>query len=235
MEFLKNNLLIAWMPILISLFSLIMTFISENKTNKHLKKTEKENEEKYIKSIQFDLLKEDNNKRFNNIQKALLETNTRAMIMPHFSVSLKDDRIIKTDNNLVFGIGLINVGTQSATNIQLSPECPSDDLSGYFTSESFPKNQYYIHKYLSKYYAMATEEVTFDVKVDLTKINDINDFLKFKIKYTDLIGNEYEQEFRVGLYTINGLTKYNLNNYSSKSKLLEKVDVASDVMKDEMK
>ena len=49
----------------------------------------------------------------------------------------------------------------------------------------------------------------------------INDFFRFKIKYSDLIGNEYEQEFRCGFYMLDCIA-YNLNNTSYKPILLKK-------------
>lgn len=57
--------------------------------------------------------------------------------------------------------------------------------------------------------------------MDLKDGEEICDFLKFKIKYSDLIGNEYEQEFRFGFSMLNRIT-YNLDNTSYKPVLLKK-------------
>ena len=81
--------------------------------------------------------------------------------------------------------------------------------------------EYYINEYLSQYYATTREKVTFKVKVELKNEEKINDFFRFKIKYSDLIGNEYEQEFRCGFYMLDCIA-YNLNNTSYKPILLKK-------------
>lgn len=94
-------------------------------------------------------------------------------------------------------------------------------MQGYIDSEGYPKKLYYIYRYLSQYYATSRETVTFKVKVDLKNGEKINDFLRFKIKYSDLIGNEYEQEFRCGFYMLDRIA-YNLNNTSYKPILLKK-------------
>ena len=52
----------------------------------------------------------------------------------------------------------------------------------------------------------------------------MNVFLRFTIQYYDLIGNRYEQEFRLAFYDdFNGKNKtyYNLNNISDLPKLVE--------------
>ena len=51
---------------------------------------------------------------------------------------------------------------------------------------------------------------------------EIDDFVKFKIKYFDLIGNGYEQEFMFGFYMLDNCIKYNLNNRSYEPALLKK-------------
>ena len=134
---------------------------------------------------------------------------------------LNDSEIKNEKNSLILEIGFINIGKESATNIQLVPRFPDKGVQGYIYSEGYPKRLYYIHEYLSQYYATTREKVTFKVKVDLKNEEKINDFFRFKIKYSDLIGNEYEQEFRCGFYMLDCIA-YNLNNTSYKPILLKK-------------
>lgn len=220
-EFLRNIDVATWIPIVISIISLIYTIISNYCSGKRLKQAEKINEENYNWKKNFDIYKEENRQKDILIQNLLSEQNTRASIIPYFNVVLKDNRIKKEENSLILEIGFMNIGKESATNIQLSPKFPDKGLQGYFDSEGYPKKQYYIYEYLSQYYAAAREEVTFKIKVDLKNGEKINDFLKFKIKYYDLIGNEYEQEFRFGFYMLDCIA-YNLDNSSYKPILLKK-------------
>lgn len=205
-EFLRNIDIATWITIVISAISLIYTIIRNYYSNKRLKRAEKINEENRHKDIL--------------IQNLLSDQNIRASIIPYFNIVLEDNKIKNEKNSLILEIGFINIGKESATNIQLSPKFPDEGLQGYIYSEGYPKKVYYINEYLSQYYATTREKVTFKVKVDLKNGEKINDFLRFKIKYSDLIGNEYEQEFRCGFYMLDRIG-YNLNNTSYKPILLK--------------
>lgn len=208
-EFLRNIDIATWITIVISVISLIYTIIRNYYSNKRLKRAEKINEENRHKDIL--------------IQNLLSNQNIRASIIPYFNIVLEDNKIKNEKNSLILEIGFINIGKESATNIQLSPKFPDEGLQGYIYSEGYPKKVYYINEYLSQYYATTREKVTFKVKVDLKNGEKINDFLRFKIKYSDLIGNEYEQEFRCGFYMLDCIgIGYNLNNTSYKPILLKK-------------
>lgn len=205
-EFLRNIDIATWITIVISAISLIYTIIRNYYSNKRLKRAEKINEENRHKDIL--------------IQNLLSDQNIRASIIPYFNIVLEDNKIKNEKNSLILEIGFINIGKESATNIQLSPKFPDEGLQGYIYSEGYTKKVYYINEYLSQYYATTREKVTFKVKVDLKNGEKINDFLRFKIKYSDLIGNEYEQEFRCGFYMLDRIG-YNLNNTSYKPILLK--------------
>lgn len=208
-EFLRNIDIATWITIVISAISLIYTIIRNYYSNKRLKRAEKINEENRHKDIL--------------IKNLLSDQNIRASIIPYFNIVLEDNKIKNEKNSLILEIGFINIGKESATNIQLSPKFPDEGLQGYIYSEGYPKKVYYINEYLSQYYATTREKVTFKVKVDLKNGEKINDFLRFKIKYSDLIGNEYEQEFRCGFYMLDCIgIGYNLNNTSYKPILLKK-------------
>lgn len=220
-EFLRNINAETQISIVISAITAIYTIVRNYFSSKRLKQVEKINEENYNWKKNFDIYKEENRQKNVLIQNLLSEQNTRASIIPYFNVVLKNNRIKKEENSLILEIGFINIGRESATNIGLSMKFLDKGLQGYFYSESYPKKNYYIYEYLSQYYAAAGEEVTFKIKVNLKDGEEICDFLKFKIKYSDLIGSEYEQEFRFGFYMLNRIA-YNLDNTSYKPVLLKK-------------
>lgn len=83
-------------------------------------------------------------------------------------------------------------------------------------------NSYFLYEYLSKYYALYGDLVEFSLTKDIPLENEgkINDFIRFKVRFKDLLGNLYEQKFEFGYdnYLVKG---YNLKNYSSIPSLIE--------------
>lgn len=204
---------ISIIPIVISIVALKYTHDS----NKRQKEAEKHNKENDNWKKEFEIYKETNRQNEILLQTLLFEKKTMASIKPYFNIILKDDRIKREGNDLILGIGFINIGKESAINIQLSPKY-SDKK--YFDSKGHPEKEYDVHEYLSQYYAIVREEVMFKIKVKLADDEKIMDFIKFTIKYSDLIGNRYEQEFKFGFYMKDSI-EYNLDNMSYEPQLLK--------------
>ena len=202
------------LPILISLATFIYTIIHNNKLSKRTKKNEESNKLNEQWKKEFEIYKEEKRQEDMLNTKLLTEISTRASVVPYFNIVLGDNRIEREEEFLILEVGLINIGKESATNIQLDPVYPEKKLEGYFISSAYPEKKYHISKNLSQYYAMAREEVTFSIRLGLPKGERTNDFLKFGIKYCDLIGNTYKQEFRFGFYMLNDSLGYNLDNSS---------------------
>lgn len=145
--------------------------------------------------------------------------NSRAGLIPYFNLILDDSKIKEENGKIYLEVSLINIGKESATNVGI---CQMEDRKEFIT-EGYSKNNYTIYRYIDKYYAMVGDKITFSVMTD-RKEKLMNDFLKFKIQYYDLIGNRYEQEFKFGYYDdFNGKDEkyYSLNNTSYSPELVE--------------
>lgn len=196
-----------WIPIIISFLSLLTTIIFSFKANKRMKKTEEKNIKNDQMRIEFELYKEEKRQQDAIVNSLLMEQSIRASVVPYFKIILKDERIIENKDKITIGIGIINIGKESATNVQLEPMVPKDGLEGYFRSDRGYK--YGISEYLNRYDATPGEEIIFNIGI--FKKEKIVDFLNFKITYYDLIGNCYRQEFRFGFdnYLVKGFNSYN--------------------------
>ena len=196
-----------WIPIIISFLSLLTTIIFSFKANKRMKKTEEKNIKNDQMRIEFELYKEEKRQQDAIVNSLLMEQSIRASIVPYFKIILKEERIIENKDKITIGIGIINIGKESATNVQLEPMVPKDGLEGYFRSDRGYK--YGISEYLNRYDATPGEEIIFNIGI--FKKEKIVDFLNFKITYYDLIGNCYRQEFRFGFdnYLVKGFNSYN--------------------------
>ena len=92
---LKQINLEKWLPILISLVTLIYTILNNNKLNKRTKRNEELNKlnEKWKKD--FEIYKEEKRQEDMLNTKLLTEISTRASIVPYFNIVLDDNRIKK--------------------------------------------------------------------------------------------------------------------------------------------
>ena len=117
-----------WIPIIISFLSLLTTIIFSFKANKRMKKTEEKNIKNDQMRIEFELYKEEKRQQDAIVNSLLMEQSIRASIVPYFKIILKDERIIENKDKITIGIGIINIGKESATNVQLEPMVPKDGL-----------------------------------------------------------------------------------------------------------
>ena len=211
------NLLPDWLAIIISGLSLISSTITSRKNNKQ--------NNKYREKMQeFEIEKEEIRRQEREIDKIFMKLNSRSNLIPYFHLILDDSKIEKITHNgseqIKLVIGLTNIGKESATNIMIHPI--GKGLENYFETLNEKENCYFIHDYLSQYFALPKECVTFSIVKKIPKDNDgkIVDFIKFKIRFKDLLGNLYEQEFKFGYdnCVVNG---FNLNSFSGIPYLIE--------------
>ncbi len=206
-----------WLLIIISVLSLIVSMITN-------KKNSKQNYEYREKVQEFENQKEIIRQRERKIDEIFMQLNSRSDLIPYFHLILDDSKIekitISGSEYIKLVIELMNIGKESATNIMLSPM--GKGLESYFETLYEKENSYFIHDYLSRYFALPKDSVIFSIVKAIPKDNDgkIANFIKFKIRFRDLIGNLYEQEFKLGYdnWIVNG---FNLNNSSSVPYLIE--------------
>lgn len=206
-----------WLPIIIAALSLAMSIITN-------KKNSKQNGEYREKMQEFEIEKENIRQRERKIDEMFMQLNSRSNLIPYFHLILDDSKIEKITLNgseqIKLVIGLINIGKESATNIMIFPM--GEGLENYLETLYEKENSYFIHDYLSQNFALSKGSVTFSIVKKIPKDNDgkIANFIKFKIRFRDLIGNLYEQEFEFGYdnYIVNG---FNLKSSSSVPCLIE--------------
>ena len=206
-----------WLPIIIAALSLAMSIITN-------KKNIKQNGEYREKMQEFEIEKENIRQRERKIDEMFMQLNSRSNLIPYFHLILDDSKIEKITLNgseqIKLVIGLINIGKESATNIMIFPM--GEGLENYLETLYEKENSYFIHDYLSQNFALSKGSVTFSIVKEIPKDNDgkIANFIKFKIRFRDLIGNLYEQEFEFGYdnYVVNG---FNLKSSSSVPCLIE--------------
>ena len=206
-----------WLTIIIAALYLIMSIITN-------KKNSKQNCEYREKMQEVEFEKEKIHQRERKIDEMFMQLNSRSNLIPYFHLILDDSKIEKIIHNgsrqIKLVIGLINIGKESATNIMLFPM--GEGLENYLETLYEKENSYFIHDYLSQNFALFKENVTFSIVKEIPKDNDgkIANFIKFKIRFRDLIGNLYEQEFEFGYdnYVVNG---FNLKSSSSVPYLIE--------------
>lgn len=206
-----------WLTIIIAALSLIMSIITN-------KKNSKQNCEYREKMQEVEFEKEKIHQRERKIDEMFMQLNSHSNLIPYFHLILDDSKIEKIIHNgsrqIKLVIGLINIGKESATNIMLFPM--GEGLENYLETLYEKENSYFIHDYLSQNFALFKENVTFSIVKEIPKDNDgkIANFIKFKIRFRDLIGNLYEQEFEFGYdnYVVNG---FNLKSSSSVPYLIE--------------
>lgn len=152
-----------------------------------------------------------------------MKLNSRSNLIPFFHIVLDDSKIekIEGEKKIKLTIGIINIGKESANNIVIYPM--ENGLENYFVTVNGQKdNSYFLCDYLSKYYAIYGDLVEFSLmkEIPLENGGKINDFIKFKVRFKDLLGNLYEQEFEFGYdnYLVRG---YNLKNTSREPLLIE--------------
>ena len=212
------NLLHDWLSIIIAALSLIFSITTSKKNNKQSKIYREKMQE-------LEIEKEKIRRKEREIDEIFMQLNSRSNLIPYFHLILDNSKIEKiTHNNseqIKLVIDLINIGKESASNITIHPM--GKEFENYIETLNEKENSYFIYDYLSQYFALPKECITFSIVKKIPKDNNgkIINFIKFKIRFKDLLGNLYEQEFKFSYDNciVNG---FSLNNFSSVPYLIEK-------------
>lgn len=208
-----------WASIIIAVISLItgtMANVKNSKQDSEYREGQKE----------FEIAKEEIRKHDRKIDEVFMRLNSRSNLIPYFHLILDDSKIERVNVNrsehIKLQIGLINIGRESASNIMMYPMGEGSD--NYIQIQGKGKDIYSIYDYLNQYYAFPREYITFSIAREIPKEKDgrIADCIKFKIRFTDLLGNLYEQEFVLYYdnYIVNGFSE---KNSSSVPCLIEEI------------
>ncbi|HEM6309129.1 hypothetical protein ACEE44_08950 [Streptococcus sp. 32226D021BW] len=125
----------------------------------------------------------------------------RSDLIPYFHLNRTESHIeYDSQQNIFVKIYLTNVGRGTATNITTCPI--SKDTSGnniYFIIDPRLTNEatHCFHDYFSENFAIPNSSISLEIS-EIAKNKNQSYFLKFKIRFSDVIGREYEQEFRFG-------------------------------------
>lgn len=204
-----------WLPMVISIIAIIVSVKMNNKN--------KIQEQNYNNSM-LNLEEQKNalHSQERRTDELFMKLNSRSNLIPFFHIVLDDSKIekIEGEKKIKLTIGIINIGKEAANNIEIYPM--GNGLENYFVTVNEQHNSYFLCDYLSKYYAISGDLVEFSLmkEIPLENGGKINNFIRFKVRFKDLLGNLYEQEFEFGYdnYLVKG---YNLKNSSSVPLLIE--------------
>lgn len=181
--------------IVISISALILSIISFIFNRK-----DKKIEHDYSMAIKdFEVQKEKIRRFERNDDKFENRMNLITTLKPYFDIKLHGDDF-DTDNingslRLKIGIGLINIGKDTAVNVNLFPYNSSSEF--LFENNDDEENRSLVDIYFSDGYVKVGEVIKLRIIKDILDADRDNQSIKFKIKYNDLIGNLYEQEFKI--------------------------------------
>jgi len=203
----------------IAFFALIISIIGIYLSYKNHKTT-----------IEWDYYKE-NMRKTEEVRKDYYTKNiNRINLMPHFHLVM--DKEISVSKNsfeefFIIPISLINIGKENGTNIRLEPISEDKKNTYYFETNNQEGEVHYIRNYIDKKYALIGEVINFSISC---KKHDQALNVYFKIRFDDIAGRIYEQEFRF-LYDFNIMKQITMNHESKLPKCINENDPMIDPKK----
>ena len=224
-----NSDKVAFIALVISLITGFFTFFSNRKKQKDDDKRQKAqdafNKEAQEKLSDF----QDFQKSFSEYQQITNELQfsigNQSNLKPYFHIN-RTKSCIEYDSNkkLYVKLYLTNVGRGTATNIMTREmKKDSNGNSIYFDQvPSLERMTHGFHNYFSENFAIPNESINLEI-FEIENNEEQNYFIEFKIKFSDVIGREYEQEFKFGYdnYFVRGI---NQNSTSYPPKLIKDIN-----------
>ena len=139
--------------------------------------------------------------------------NLISTLMPYFDIKLRDadfdTDFIEGVLRLKIGLGLINIGKDTAVNVELFPY--SSSIKALYKNNNSEENKSVVDVYFSENFAKVDDVIKLRIIKDILDADRDNQYIKFRIRYYDLIGNLYEQEFEIAYsnYMFGGFEKKN--------------------------
>ena len=208
-----NSDKVAFIALVISSITGFFTFFSNRKKQKDDDKRQKAqdafNKEAQEKLSDFQDFQKEFSQYELQIKELQFNVERQSELKPYFHVNHHDSKIYFENNNVIIDLHLTNVGRASATNIQI---VQLDKLNNgtyvYFDSGLNIQDNvtHSVYNYFSDYFALPTESVSISIKENKTvngmfnQISGVNshDFkLNFKISFSDIMENKYEQDFYI--------------------------------------
>ena len=220
---------VAFIALVISLITGFFTFFSNRKKKKDDDKRQKAqdafNKEAQEKLSDF----QDFQKSFSEYQQITNELQfsieNQSNLKPYFHIN-RTKSCIEYDSNkkLYVKLYLTNVGRGTATNI-MTRDMRNDSNGNTIFFDQVPslgKVTHGFHNYFSENFAIPNESINLEI-CELANNQKQNYFIEFKIKFSDVIGREYEQEFKFGYdnYLVRGI---NQNSTSYPPKLIKDIN-----------
>ena len=224
-----NSDKVAFIALVISLITGFFTFFSNRKKKKDADKRQKAqdafNKEAQEKLSDF----QDFQKSFSEYQQITNELQfsieNQSNLKPYFHIN-RTKSCIEYDSNkkLYVKLYLTNVGRGTATNI-MTRDMRNDSNGNTIFFDQVPslgKVTHGFHNYFSENFAIPNESINLEI-CELANNQKQNYFIEFKIKFSDVIGREYEQEFKFGYdnYLVRGI---NQNSTSYPPKLIKDIN-----------
>lgn len=206
----ENNIsILDRMPMIISGLAFILSLISFIYGRKDKK------DEKYYKESMQKFEEEKENIRRLERASDIMENrlNLVSTLMPYFDIKLHGDDFdtdfIEGVLRLKIGIGLINIGKDTAVNVELFPY--SSSSKSLFKNNNNKENKSVVDVYFSENFAKVDDVIKLRIIKDILDVDRDNQYIKFRIRYYDLIGNLYEQEFKIAYsnYMFGGFEREN--------------------------
>lgn len=204
--------------IMISLVSLVISFINVGFSISFKIKSDKENKIYLEQKEKIHEIERKNDELYD-------ELNSRSNLIPYFQLVVNESNykgVVNEEGKIILKMQLINIGLHSATNIKIINNGSVTEMKFVETSGSSPI-EFGIHDYLDEYYALPEGTINFSIQSRPLESKNSNIIvnIRFKIEFEDVIGNLYEQEFSFPYdnFIVNGIGR---NYFSKKPKLIKK-------------